>query len=254
MLSATVVRYKAKAFLASLSVFLVFLAVLSALTWGLWYPEYLFRNDGGLQGLQLVLCVDIVLGPVLAFVIFNPDKTRRHQMLDLAVIAVIQIAAMGWGVYQVYTQRPLVVAYSERFFSPVVSEMLGAQTLTDKALFQSSGSLPPMVFRREPIGPDETRKFVSMAFEKGLHADAQIWLYRPISESLLQVFTDQQRYHTALAGKFASDWSAFVEGQSSKKPEDYRFGVFFGRYGKALLVFTAEGRYVGFMQLPKAGL
>lgn len=254
MLSATVVRYKVKALLASLSVFLVFLAVLSALTWGLWYPEYLFRNDGGLQGLQLVLCVDVVLGPVLAFVIFNPDKTRRHQMLDLAVIAVIQIAAMGWGVYQVYTQRPVVVAFSERFFSPVVSEMLGSQTLTDKALLTSSDNLPPMVFRREPIGPDETRKFVSMAFEKRVHADAQVWLYRPLNESLPQVFTDQGRYHTAFSGSLASDWSAFVEGEADKKPEDYRFVVFFGRYGKALLVFSSEGQYVGFMQLPKAGL
>jgi len=63
-----VLAYKLRAALVSLSVFLVFSAVLAGLAWRLWYPDHLFWTDGGIQGLSLICAVDFVLGPVLALV------------------------------------------------------------------------------------------------------------------------------------------------------------------------------------------
>ena len=73
----------------------------------IWYPEPYFSVDGGLQGIRLVAAVDLVLGPVITFLIFDLSKRRREIIFDLAIIITIQFAALAYGVHTTYTQRPI---------------------------------------------------------------------------------------------------------------------------------------------------
>ena len=94
---------------------LLALAILS------WYPEFLFGTDGGWEGLRIVVLVDLVLGPLLTFVVFRRGK--KGLLLDLSPIAALQLAALLGGGWVVYSERPLaLVLYEGRVFSVTAGE------------------------------------------------------------------------------------------------------------------------------------
>ncbi|MGZ5132283.1 MAG: hypothetical protein ACXWJ1_13285 [Caldimonas sp.] len=59
------------------------------LVFGLWYPGSYRLLAGGRDLFLLVTSVDVVIGPVLTFAIFNLAKGWRHLRRDLAVIGVL---------------------------------------------------------------------------------------------------------------------------------------------------------------------
>ena len=105
-------RVKRKAafihFCVSLIMFIIIVAwMLYAL-----YPSIFFSMSGGKQGLGLMLSVDVVLGPLLTFLVFNPQKKMKEIVGDFAVIGLVQLAALGYGLHTVYYEHPkLVVVY-----------------------------------------------------------------------------------------------------------------------------------------------
>lgn len=89
---------------------------IAALVLGMWFPGAYRYMAGGLGLLGLILAVDVVLGPVLTFLIFNTKKSRAHLRRDIATIALIQAAALGYGIYTIYWARPVVLAFEgDRF-------------------------------------------------------------------------------------------------------------------------------------------
>ena len=54
---------------------------------------------------------DLALGPLVSLVIYNSRKSRRELVFDYSVVAVVQIAAMVYGVYVVAESRPVYIAF-----------------------------------------------------------------------------------------------------------------------------------------------
>lgn len=76
------------------------------------YPSFYFNMSGGIQGLGLMFGVDVVLGPLLTFLVFNPHKKMREIISDLVIIGVVQLAALGYGLHTVYKEHPqLLILY-----------------------------------------------------------------------------------------------------------------------------------------------
>lgn len=114
-------RWKAGAihFSISLGIFLGLLAVILLL----WYPGILFNIDRGWAGLQLVIGVDLIAGPLLTLVVFKSGKKGLN--FDLSCIAFFQAACMAAGIWIIYSERPiaLVLAY-DTFYSIDTEEFL----------------------------------------------------------------------------------------------------------------------------------
>lgn len=70
-----------------------------------WYRLPYFWAVGGPLLLALIIGVDVVLGPLLTMVLFNPAKSRRELTVDLSLIAIVQITALGYGLYSGYASR-----------------------------------------------------------------------------------------------------------------------------------------------------
>ncbi|MBC6428920.1 MAG: hypothetical protein GDA55_06830 [Cellvibrionales bacterium] len=68
-----------------------------------WFPAPLLRL-GAVQGVSLILIVDLCIGPLLTVLVFRRGKPGL--VLDLCLIVALQIAAMGYGVWAVHTQKP----------------------------------------------------------------------------------------------------------------------------------------------------
>lgn len=91
-------------------------ALAAALVFGMWYP-YPFRElAGGVHLFLVVVGVDLVCGPLLTGVIFNPRKPRRELVTDIGLVVLIQLAALAYGLYSVAMARPIYVVYEvDRF-------------------------------------------------------------------------------------------------------------------------------------------
>lgn len=86
-----------------LSAVLVLGAILAIV--GLWYPEPWFHASGGRSLLVMIVAVDVVMGPALTFVVF--DRRKKGLKIDLAVVALLQVAALSYGLYATMLGRPV---------------------------------------------------------------------------------------------------------------------------------------------------
>src|SRR6202034_4405444 len=60
----------------------------------------------------VMVCVDVVLGPTLTFIIANQKKARRELSRDIGIIVAIQLCALTYGSVQLWNGRPLYYAFS----------------------------------------------------------------------------------------------------------------------------------------------
>ena len=98
----------------------LFLMIASWLYWQL-YPSFYFSMSGGSQGLWLMLGVDMIVGPILTFLVFNPNKKMREILSDLAIIGLVQLAALSYGMHTVYQERPQLVLMFEQGTATVLN-------------------------------------------------------------------------------------------------------------------------------------
>jgi hypothetical protein len=86
------------------------------LVFGVWYPAPFHELTGGGALFLILIAVDVVCGPVLTLVLFDPGKSRAKWRLDLCLIVLTQLGAMGYGLAQVASARPVFVAFEgDRF-------------------------------------------------------------------------------------------------------------------------------------------
>ncbi len=91
-------------------------AICAALVFLLWYPGPYRRLSGGRELFFLVTTVDVIMGPLLTFAVFNRIKGWPHLRRDLAVIACLQLAALGYGLHTVYQVRPVALVFEKDRF------------------------------------------------------------------------------------------------------------------------------------------
>lgn len=109
-------RFRARASALHFCLSLVVAALGALLVFGLWYPWPYRVISGGQELFLLLTSVDVVLGPLLTFAVFDPAKGRRHLQRDLAVIVVLQLAALAYGLHTVYQVRPVALVFEvDRF-------------------------------------------------------------------------------------------------------------------------------------------
>lgn len=95
-------------FIALLSLFLVF---------RIWYPAPLSDALGVTDIFILLLCIDVVIGPLLTLVV--AQKGKKTLRMDLSIIAILQVAALAYGLYIVSQGRPVWLVYNSNRFEVV---------------------------------------------------------------------------------------------------------------------------------------
>ncbi|AYQ27922.1 MULTISPECIES: TfpX/TfpZ family type IV pilin accessory protein [unclassified Polaromonas] len=88
----------------------------AGLVFGVWYPYPYREISGGRELFLIVVTVDVILGPLLTLTVFNIKKPVKELRRDLAVIAVLQLAALGYGMWTVAIARPVHLVFEvDRF-------------------------------------------------------------------------------------------------------------------------------------------
>lgn len=90
--------------------------VAAAIVFLVWYPYPYRELSGGRELFLLLVSVDVMLGPLLTFVVFNPKKTFRELQIDLAVVVILQAAGLGYGLWAMAQARPVHLVFEiDRF-------------------------------------------------------------------------------------------------------------------------------------------
>jgi len=238
------VRFKAAGIHLSLSA--VVFAVALYLILVEWYPGFHFLVDGGWRGVKIMAGVDLVLGPTLTLIIFNPFKARRLILLDLSCIAIVQVGALVWGFYAVHSQRPAAVSYYEGAFLSLTAEPLTIEKQPADFAEQFSERRPPWVYVRPPADDqEEARAAMQELFGKvGYHEDP--FFFRRLDENWAEVARHAAKVEARSKERpeFAAALPAFL-ARHGGQAADYLFFPYEGRDGSCTVAFRPKGEWVG---------
>ena len=99
-----------------LAISLAIAALAALLVFFVWYPYPYREISGGRELFLLLVVVDVVMGPLMTLAVFNLAKPRKELRRDLAVIGLLQVAALVYGLWTVAVARPVHLVYEiDRF-------------------------------------------------------------------------------------------------------------------------------------------
>jgi hypothetical protein len=62
----------------------------------IWYPKPFFGISNTIEPLKLLILVDVIIGPLLTFIVYKKNKSTL--VMDLSIIALLQIGAFFYGI------------------------------------------------------------------------------------------------------------------------------------------------------------
>jgi hypothetical protein len=169
----------------------LFLLALGTLYFG-WYRWPGWYLTGATSIVLMMAGIDVVLGPLLTFVIANPNKPRRELARDIAIIATVQLAAMGYGLATLWQGRPLYYTFSTRFLEMVqASDLSPEQIALGRKLNPDFApywySLPRWVYAPFPNDPKVVEQIVQSTIGGGDDVIQMPRYFRPWREGVVEL-------------------------------------------------------------------
>ncbi len=117
-------RYQAFAVHMAISLVIFFILLICITQY--WYPGILFDTGNGWKAIGMIVGIDLILGPLLTLIVFNPQKNSLR--IDLAVIALIQTAALIYGTWTIHQTRPAALVFmSNKFVTFYYTSIIGKE-------------------------------------------------------------------------------------------------------------------------------
>jgi hypothetical protein len=197
-------------------------AVAGALVLGLWYPYPYREMSGGRELFFLIVGVDVVCGPLLTMVLYNPSKPRSELWRDLGLVGLIQLLALGYGLATVLQARPLFLAHERDRFKVVMAADVDSNALAalPAALKPGLASGPLTIALREPASSEERNRVMLESVQGGRDYAERPEFYLPYDranavKSLklakpLSVFLEKRPDQVDAANKLASQKGAAI--------------------------------------------
>ena len=169
-------RWKASAFHFALS-FAVLASLFSIILFR-WYPPALFGMAKAGPLLSVLAGVDLVLGPLLTLIVYRPGK--KGLKFDLVAIAILQVAALAFGLHTIWQSRPAyIVATTDRFHLVFANEIDEASAAKAAPEYRDAPWLGPRQVAA-PLPDDPKARMEAMVEAMtGLEIQFQPSKYRP---------------------------------------------------------------------------
>ncbi|MXN30603.1 TfpX/TfpZ family type IV pilin accessory protein [Delftia sp. CH05] len=150
-------------FLISLSI----AAIAGFLVFYLWFPYPYRELAGGSSLFWLVVCVDVACGPLLTAVLYTPIKPRRELVQDLGLIALIQLAALAYGLHTLWQARPVYLAFEvDRLHLVTYADIQKEDLKTKKNhLYILPWRGIQLIGTREPVSNDEMMQSLDLSLQ-----------------------------------------------------------------------------------------
>jgi len=162
-------------------------ACAAALIFLVWFPHPFATMIGGTGLFMLVVGCDLALGPLISLVIYNSRKSRRELITDYTLVALVQLAAMAYGVYIVAGTRPVYVAFSKDRLEVVTARDINRAELAaarDPQFRTLPWDGPHFVFIRVPAADQQDALLQSVS---GNEEHARPKFYAPYESGLTEI-------------------------------------------------------------------
>jgi hypothetical protein len=195
----------------------------------------------------MLVGIDIVVGPALTLVIAKPTKPRAELIRDLSVIALLQLAALGYGLHSVATARPVALVFEVDLLRLVTANEIDDSTLAEApaSLRSLSWSGPRLMAAAKPTDPDEQLRTIELGLsgiplaalpkywrDYASYADKAWQKSRPVSDLLTKYPQIQQEV-------------AAIASQAGQPPEALRFLPLMSRQISWVSVLAPGAQVVG---------
>ncbi|WP_180116017.1 TfpX/TfpZ family type IV pilin accessory protein [Acinetobacter sp. YH12140] len=110
-----------------------------------WYPAPLASAEGVTTIFLMLLVIDVILGPLLSLLVYKEGK--KNLKMDLSIIVLIQVVAMGYGIYAIAQSRPAWIVQAGWLFEIVPANVVDTkdQKQADPAYQHNSWLQPKWV-------------------------------------------------------------------------------------------------------------
>ncbi|MEL6948523.1 MAG: TfpX/TfpZ family type IV pilin accessory protein [Pseudomonadota bacterium] len=165
-------------------------AAVIAVIFVLWYPAPYFAVSGVRDVLLMLLGVHLVVGPLLTIYLYKPGK--KGLWFDMVCVAVMQIAALGYGGLVIYEQRPLFVVFSvDRF-----TVLPGTDVVHDGSAIAACADTTRPPCLAVAVRPDDNElrnALLVRSLEEGIELEQQPEFWQPLSAQRASVLDKAQR-------------------------------------------------------------
>lgn len=175
-------------FLASATV----IALIFGLVKLVWYPNQLFEAANGFEILKILVLVDLVVGPLIMLIIFNPKK--KSLKFDVSTVLVCQMIFLSYGLWALHTARPVYIVYVDDQFFLVKANEIDSNHL-DKVEHTQFKKLPlfgPVFVGTKAPESDKEREEIMFARFSGKGIQNFPQYYVPIDEIQTQIRSSSQ--------------------------------------------------------------
>jgi hypothetical protein len=239
---------------AALLHFLISVAVFSAVIIPLlllWYPPPLFFADGGWNVIQIAVGVDIVVGPMLTLVVFKSGK--KGLKFDLSVIALLQFAALAWGVHLMYQERPVFLVFADDRFGTVTTNQISASGRPLDELQKLGNDHPPRVLVKLPDDPKEVMAIKMAQLKEGTSVFRLAERYEAMTaENLAYVYAQSIDMEAFLAKRpqYREAYDAFMQ-KGGLAAKDVAFIPLMCRYDNLIIAINRSDHSIaGSLNIP----
>lgn len=223
-------------------------ALAAALVFGLWYPGAYRRLSGGRELFLLVVGVDLALGPLLTFSVFDLRKGWKHLRRDLATIGLIQMAALTYGVHTVWIARPIAMVFETDRFRVITADSVYLPELPKaRPKYRSLPVTGPWLLGVRPAVAGEERNDALFMALDGVDTGQRPPFWQPYAESMRAVLAKSRPLAQLLArypDRAAEFRAALQEMKASET--DSRFLPLVAR-GDWVVVIDAAGKVLGYL-------
>ena len=184
---------KLRASTIHLGISLALATVVAVLVFGLWYPYSYREISGGRDLFMLLVAIDVVIGPLMTLVIFNRAKPRRELVLDLCVVGLLQLTALGYGLWTMYAARPVHMVFEYHRLM-----IVHAADVNPAALVQAPPALQvlpltgPTLLSLRPFKDGQEESVSTMAAMDGVPQAAQPALWRSWDAARNEILTESR--------------------------------------------------------------
>lgn len=216
-----------------------------------WYPLPYFTADGGWQGIRIVALIDLVLGPLMTLIIFNPGKSKREIRFDLGTIALVQASVLAWGIYTVHDERPVAIVHWDGEFYSMPAKAYHLQNIDLDQLAQYGTERPVLIHARRPVSIEELHELLALSTEKQLAPFEQPQLYRPFKQNRSEIFVNRLDIDEIVTHnvQMREELDAFL-AQSGGSRSDFIYMPLHARYHNVILIFSKAGDVKGTLNAP----
>lgn len=200
-----------------------------------WYPAP-FASLSGLDHILTVLIgVDLVLGPLLTFIIFK--KKKNTLKFDLSVIASIQIAALTYGAFSIFQGHPAYIVYAIDRFELVPIQDVSPEKSKYQEFNISTLDFPKLAYAKKPEDSESRNRllFEVLSGQPDIERRPEYYVpFEKFAEEVMQKGLTPQQLGSTLDNQ--QKLEAFV-AKYGKTADDYAFIPLVGKEKDVLWVW-----------------